>query len=131
MNVKDGFAIRWALSKGIQFVVITGGRCEGVKKRLEGLGVEQIYLGIHDKKALFDDLVNQHVIDPHHCLYMGDDIPDLACMKQVLLSCCPADASPEILAVSDYISPFNGGKACVRDVLEKVLRVQDKWDIDN
>ena len=61
MNVKDGFAIRWALSKGIQFVVITGGRCEGVKKRLEGLGVEHIYLGIHDKKSLFDDLVNQHL----------------------------------------------------------------------
>ncbi len=128
MNVKDGFAIKWALIKGIQFIIITGGTCEGVKKRLEGLGVQHIYLGVQNKKELFNQLVHSGLFDPHHCLYMGDDIPDLACMRHVLLPCCPADACPEVLAVSDYISHQSGGQACVRDILEKVLRVQDKWN---
>ena len=60
-------------------------------------------------------------------LYMGDDIPDFPVMKLVGLSVCPADAAEEIKAISHYISPKNGGKACVRDIIEKVLRVQGKW----
>jgi uncharacterized protein with von Willebrand factor type A (vWA) domain len=64
-------------------------------------------------------------------LYMGDDIPDLKIMQLVGLPTCPADAVPEIKAISTYISPYTGGKTAVRDIIEKVLRVQQQWFDEN
>ena len=60
-------------------------------------------------------------------LYMGDDIPDYACMQLVGLACCPADAAPEIIDICKYISPYKGGYGCVRDIIEKVLKLNNKW----
>lgn len=62
-----------------------------------------------------------------HVLYMGDDIPDLEVLSNVYLSTCPHDAVTEVQNVADYISQYPGGKGCVRDVVEQVLRAQDKW----
>lgn len=59
-------------------------------------------------------------------LYMGDDIPDFEVMQKVGLAACPQDAAPEIKAVSHYQSPLNGGKGCVRDIVEQTLKVQGK-----
>lgn len=58
---------------------------------------------------------------------MGDDIPDYEVMRAVGCPCCPADAAPEIKAVARYVSPLAGGEGCVRDVVEQVMRAQDKW----
>jgi 3-deoxy-D-manno-octulosonate 8-phosphate phosphatase (KDO 8-P phosphatase) len=58
---------------------------------------------------------------------MGDDIPDLEVMKLAGLAVCPADAAEEVKAISAYISPNKGGSGAVRDVIEKVLKVQGKW----
>jgi len=71
--------------------------------------------------------VANHFLSWEEILYMADDLPDLELMKLVGLPCCPADAVPEILELSKYISPVNGGLGCARDVIEKVLKVQDKW----
>jgi 3-deoxy-D-manno-octulosonate 8-phosphate phosphatase (KDO 8-P phosphatase) len=60
-------------------------------------------------------------------LFMGDDIPDLEVMKMVGLSACPADAVPEIKAVSKFISSIHGGKGCAREVIEKVMKLNDHW----
>jgi 3-deoxy-D-manno-octulosonate 8-phosphate phosphatase (KDO 8-P phosphatase) len=58
---------------------------------------------------------------------MGDDMPDLEVMQQVGLPCAPADACPEIKAISQYISDLNGGSGCARDVIEKVLKLNGHW----
>ena len=58
---------------------------------------------------------------------MGDDLPDIALMNKVGLSCCPADAVIEVKNIVEYISPINGGWGCVRDVIEKVLKVNGQW----
>ncbi len=75
-----------------------------------------------------DDIIDQiFKLDPKKVLYMGDDIPDFFPMQKAGLACCPADASNEIKGISDYISPYPGGKGCVRDVIEQVLKLQDNW----
>ena len=61
---------------------------------------------------------------------MGDDLPDYPIMKIVGLSCCPNDAVAEIQNISKYISDKKGGEGCVRDIIEQVLRVQEKWDVN-
>ena len=68
-----------------------------------------------------------NILTPQEVLYMGDDIPDLQVMQQVALAACPKDAVPEIQEISIYISQKKGGQGCVRDVIEQVLKVQDKW----
>ena len=59
---------------------------------------------------------------------MGDDIPDYQVMsRENIYATCPADACEEILGVSQYVSPHNGGRGAVRDIIEQVMRAQEKW----
>ncbi len=128
MNVKDGYALKTALNEGYSICIISGGTNEGVKKRLSILGIADIYLGAHNKIEQLNDYLNSNKISSENVLYMGDDIPDYPVMKRIGLPCCPQDAVPEIKAISKYISHKNGGKGAVRDVIEQVLKVQDKWN---
>lgn len=128
MNIKDGFALKTAVDAGFNICIISGGSNEGVRKRLAGLGIKDIFLGAHNKIEQLNSYLNQHNISKAQVLYMGDDIPDYPVMKLVGLPCCPQDAVAEIKAVSKYISHKNGGKGAVRDVIEQVLKVQGKWN---
>lgn len=130
MNVKDGYALKAALNTGFNVCIISGGRNEGVRKRLEDLGIQHIYLGAHHKTEQFEDYINSNGITPEQILYMGDDIPDIPVMTKVIMPCCPQDAVAEVKAISKYISHKKGGEGAVRDVIEQVLKVQDKWHSD-
>lgn len=127
MSVKDGYALKTALQKGYNVCIITGGTNEGVKKRLQGLGVTDIYLGAHHKEEPLDEYLDIHNIDSKHVLYMGDDLPDIPPMSRVAIPCCPQNAVQEVKAVSKYVSHKNGGEGCVRDVIEQVLKVRGDW----
>ena len=128
MNIKDGYALKTAVDKGLNVCIISGGRNEGVRTRLANLGIKDIYLGAHDKIQQYNKLVAKYNLKPENVLYMGDDIPDFPVMKLVGLPCCPNDAAREIQQVSKYISDKKGGEGCVRDIIEQILRVQGKWD---
>jgi 3-deoxy-D-manno-octulosonate 8-phosphate phosphatase (KDO 8-P phosphatase) len=127
MNVKDGYAIQLAIKKGYRIIIITGGNSEAVRQRFEGLGVKEVYLSIGNKLELFHEIVKRDNLNMENVLYMGDDIIDYEIMKEVGVAACPADAAEEIKHISKYISPVPGGKGCARDVLEQVMKVQNKW----
>ncbi|HET8573996.1 MAG TPA: HAD-IIIA family hydrolase [Edaphocola sp.] len=127
MNIKDGFALQWAVKQGYEIVIISGGRSEAAKCRLEKLGIEKVFIDVPDKPALLNQLMAANNWTKETVLYMGDDIPDLDCLKAAGLATCPADAVPEILNICPYISPNNGGRGAVRDVLEKALKIQGHW----
>ncbi len=127
MNIKDGYALKTAQLAGYNVCIISGGKNEGVRLRLRDLGITNIFLGIQDKVEKLDEFFDVYEIDPENVVYMGDDIPDLYAMKMVGMPCCPQDAVQEIKAASRYISHKKGGKGCVRDVIEQVLKVQGKW----
>ena len=131
MHTKDGYALQHAVKKGFHIVIISGGNSVMVKKRLEGLGIEHIYLGKNHKLPVLNEHLKKHNISINQVLYMGDDIPDLPCLKVVGVSSCPKDASVEVREVCDYISHINGGKGCARDVLEQTMRIQNKWMDDD
>lgn len=128
MNIKDGYAMKYAREKGYTICVISGGKNEGVRYRLRGLGITDIYLGCPDKVEQMEEFFDIYEIKHQEVLYMGDDIPDLYAMQKVGLPCCPQDAAAEIKEVSKYVSHKKGGKGCVRDVIEQVLKVQGKWN---
>ncbi len=127
-NVKDGFAIRTALTRGFEVAIITGGAQKRVRKRYSKLGVRYFYDASLEKSVSFRDFMHQTGFAASDILYMGDDLPDLPAMKSAGIAACPADAVPEILAASGCISEKNGGHGCVRDIIEQVLRAQGQWN---
>ncbi|MFS4468437.1 KdsC family phosphatase [Maribacter sp. 2210JD10-5] len=127
MSVKDGYALKVALSQGYNVCIITGGTNEGVRTRLKGLGVKDIYMGAHHKIDVLNKYLDKNGIKYEEVLYMGDDIPDIPPMERVQLATCPQNAVPEVKAVSIYISHIKGGDGCVRDVIEQVLKVRGDW----
>ena len=127
MNTKDGFIIKYALEKGFKIFIISGGTNKGVKERLKDLGIDEIFLGEHRKKNTYEKLIKKYNLKKNEIVYMGDDIPDIPVMKKIGVPCCPNDAVPDVKQVSIYVSRKNGGKGCVRDIIEQTLRVQNKW----
>jgi 3-deoxy-D-manno-octulosonate 8-phosphate phosphatase (KDO 8-P phosphatase) len=129
MHVRDGEAMKRALKAGYRIAIISGMRSPGVVDRLKFIGIPEnmILKGISNKLEAFEDLIFDQKIDAETALYMGDDMPDLPVLLRVGLPVCPSDAIPEVIAVSQYISPKNGGDGCVRDVIEKVMKLQNKW----
>ena len=130
MNTRDGYALQLAVKKGYRVVIISGGKSEPVKQRLVGLGITDVFLGIHNKKEKLLEYVQTHQLKWEEILYMGDDIPDYSPMQLVGMPCCPADAVNEIKSISKYISIFKGGYGCGRDVIEKVMKLNGHWDLD-
>ncbi|TVZ51538.1 KdsC family phosphatase [Dokdonia sp. Hel_I_53] len=127
MNVKDGYAMKEALNQGFNVSIISGGTDEGVRSRLQALGIEDVALGAHNKIEYLQSYIDSKKINLEHVLYMGDDLPDYPVMLKVGLPSCPQDAVKEIKEISKYVSHKSGGKGCVRDVIEQVLKVQGKW----
>jgi 3-deoxy-D-manno-octulosonate 8-phosphate phosphatase (KDO 8-P phosphatase) len=124
---KDGFALQHAIKAGYRVAVITGGRSEAVKERMQQLGVTDIYLGASNKIEQLEELMMMYDLTPEQMLYMGDDLPDYEAMTAVGVATTPSDGAPEIKAIADYVSPKAGGQGCVRDVIEQTLKVQGKW----
>ncbi len=126
-SIKDGYALQLAVKRGYPIAIISGGRSQSVVSRLQGLGIKDIYIGVETKTDAFEEFLLIHDLQPEQVMYMGDDIPDFPVMQKVGLPVCPADAAEEIKTISKYISPVKGGGGCVRDVIEKVLKVQGSW----
>jgi 3-deoxy-D-manno-octulosonate 8-phosphate phosphatase (KDO 8-P phosphatase) len=127
MNIKDGFALQLAVKMGYKVIIISGGKSEAVRIRLNALGIHDVYLSASDKAEVFDEVKITYNLKNEEIAYMGDDIPDYPVMKEVALPCCPRDAAVEIQELSQYISDKKGGEGCGRDLIEKVLRAQEKW----
>ena len=126
-SIKDGYALQLAVKRGFKIAIITGGRSQSIVSRLTSLGISDVYLGVEYKTEKFEEFLLAYGLSADQILYMGDDVPDYPVMQLVGLPTCPADAAEEIKAISAYISPVKGGKGCVRDVIEKVLKVQGLW----
>lgn len=127
MNIKDGFALQMALKKGYRVKIISGGNSPEVMDRLDKLGVKDVSMSVLDKRQMLIDYITGKKLKKEQVLYMGDDLPDLSALQSAGVSCAPADAVAEVRDAVHYVSPFKGGEACVRDVIEKVLKLNDHW----
>lgn len=127
VNIKDGYAIQLAVKMGLHIAIITGAKVDAVRVRYQGLGVSDVHLGCSVKMPVYESFLQKYGLTDEEVLYMGDDIPDLEVMHRCGCPCCPADAAPEVISASIYISHLRGGYGCGRDVVEQVLRAQGKW----
>jgi len=129
MNIKDGYALQLAVKKGYEVIIMTGAKSEPVADRLSKLGIKQIFQGVEDKAAQLASCIQSLQLSVNEVLFMGDDIPDYGALKVAGLPCCPSDAVIEVRNGAKYISPYAGGKGCVRDVIEKVLKLNGHWSL--
>ena len=127
INIKDGYAMQLAVKLGYDVAIITGGRTEAVRKRFEGLGVKDLYLGAAVKISVYDEWLAKRGLKDEEVAFMGDDIPDMEVMRRVGLAAAPAYACADIIDVADYVSPCAGGMGCARDLIEQVLRARGDW----
>ena len=129
---KDGMAIRMAVMKGFHMAIITGGRSESIRKRVQqcGMKAEDVYLGSRDKIEDFEDFCRKHDLGPEEVMYFGDDLPDIPVMTVCGCGVAPSDAVDDVLEAADHVSTKPGGKGCVRECIEKVLKLQGKWNLD-
>lgn len=127
MHIKDGFALQMALRNGYKVKIISGGNSPEVTDRLQKLGVKDISMQVLDKKKFLLEFMSANNLSKEQVLFMGDDLPDIPAMQATGLPCCPADAVDEVKEICQYISPLTGGNACVRDVIEKVLKLNGHW----
>lgn len=128
---KDGYAIAYAVRRGYRICIISGGFGHTLELRLKKLGIEYAYLGCMDKRQAIHDFARRAGVDLAKTIYMGDDIPDLECMREVGIPVAPADACSEVLEASVFVSEYCGGKGAVRDIIEQVLRVRGDWALDS
>ena len=126
-DAKDGYAIASALREGLKVCVISGGRGRMLENRLTMLGVSRMYLNCMDKVAAIEEFMHENNLTSEQVLYMGDDIPDLECMRVVGMPVCPSDACMEVVEASRYVSEFAGGHGAVRDIVEQVMRAKGLW----
>ena len=124
---KDGYAMAYALREGLKICIISGGRGKMLENRMRLLGVTRMYLDCMDKVQAMGEFFKDYDINPENVIYMGDDIPDLECMRMVGIPVCPADAAMEVIEASRYVSEYDGGRGAARDILEQVLRAQGRW----
>lgn len=127
LNIKDGYAIQLAIKMGLHCAIMTGGSSEAIRKRYAYLGMTDIFMKCAVKLQTYERFLAQYHLVDDDIIYMGDDIPDLEIMQRVGCPCCPSDACTEVKNVSVYVSPFDGGRGCVRDVLEQVLKAKGLW----
>ena len=126
-NAKDGYALAYAIRHGYRVCVITGGYGKILERRLRMLGMQDFYIDCMDKITTLREYMKKYNLNPENVLYMGDDIPDLECMREVGMPVCPADSAAEVIECSRYVSEFEGGRGAVRDIVEQVLRARGDW----
>ncbi len=131
VNIKDGYALQYAVKCGVIIAIITGAKTESLRLRYERLGIKDVILGADVKIHLYNTMKEKYNLSDKEIIYVGDDIPDYEIMKECGIPCCPADAAPEIKAISKYISPISGGDGVARDILEQLLKAQGKWMHDS
>jgi 3-deoxy-D-manno-octulosonate 8-phosphate phosphatase (KDO 8-P phosphatase) len=127
VNIKDGYAIQLGVKMGLNIAIISGCRIDAVRKRYEGLGMTDVYLGAAVKIKVYEEFLAKHDLKEDEVMFMGDDIPDLEVMRRVGCPVCPKDACDEVKEASIYVSDYEGGCGCGRDVIEQTLKAQGKW----
>ena len=127
-NTLDGHGIKLLQSEGIEVAVITGRTSDMVLKRATDLGIKTIIQGREDKWVPLKEMLTERQLEPKEVAYVGDDWPDLACIRRVGLGIAVANADAAVKDHADYITERRGGEGAFREVADLILKAQDRYD---
>lgn len=124
----DGHGLKMLQRAGVEVAIISGRSSRALELRAGNLGIEALYMGVEDKRAVLKQLAAQRGIELAQTGYMGDDVIDLPILRACGFSAAVADAHGEVLARVDYVATRGGGRGAAREVCDLILRAQGKWD---
>ena len=126
-NLKDGYALQFAVKCGLKIAIISGANTESLRTRYGALGIHDIFLGSAQKLPILYKWMEDNDLKPEEVAYVGDDIPDIPPMQSVGLAVAPADAAVEVKQIARYITSSCGGYGVARELLEQILRAKGQW----
>jgi 3-deoxy-D-manno-octulosonate 8-phosphate phosphatase (KDO 8-P phosphatase) len=127
-NVKDGLGLKLIMRSGIKVGLVTGRKSTALDRRCRDLGISYIYEGVQHKAQLLDKIVTDTGVGAGRTAFIGDDLPDLALMRQVGLSIAVADAHELVRDCSDWVTSSVGGHGAVREVCDALLKARGQWE---
>ncbi len=127
-SAQDGMGFSLARKAGMKMALITARNSEIVERRAKELKLDAWFQGNKDKGLALDQILLDFDLAPEHICFMGDDLLDLVLLRRVGFAAAPANARPEVMDVVDYVTEASGGHGAARELIEVVLKVQEKWD---
>lgn len=127
-HIRDGLGIVLAHAAGLRTGLLSGRSSPAVARRAAELKMAVVRQGERDKSAAFAEILAAEGLQSHEVAYMGDDLNDLAMMREVGLSAAPADAVYEVRAEAYMVTDARGGQGCLREFLEAILRARADWE---
>ena len=127
-DIKDGTAIVWAKRLGLTIGFLSARVSAATTQRAAQLGITLLHQGVPSKLDTYDEIADGLLLDDEQVAYMGDDILDLPVLSRVGLAAAPADAADDVRARVHWVSRARGGDGAARELIELILRAQDRWD---
>ena len=127
-HVRDGLAIVLAHRAGLKTGILSGRSSQAVAVRAAELGMGLVRQGVSDKGSALREILAAEGLEAHEVAYIGDDVNDLPVMRAVALTAAPADAPLEVRAEAFMVMEARGGKGCLREFIESILRARGDWD---
>src|SRR5947208_642091 len=127
-DIKDGSAMVWALRLGLQVGFLSARTSAATAQRAAQLGITLVHQGVGSKLETYDQIADSLMLDDEQIAYMGDDILDLPVLSRAGLAAAPADAADDVRRRVHWVSTRRGGDGAARELIEVILRAQDKWE---
>lgn len=127
-NVKDGLALGLARAAGLEIAWITGRVSAVVERRAAELGVREVCQWARNKRQALSELSARLGFTREQVLYIGDDLNDVPAFDAAGVTVCVSDAPSYLQVRTDWVTTHPGGHGAVREVVERVLRAQNRWD---
>src|SRR5262245_23466649 len=127
-HIRDGAAIVWAQRAGLLVGLLSARKSGATSHRAAQLAIRIVEQGVKSKLATYQQIIQDARVEDAEVAYMGDDLLDLPVLERVGLSAAPADAAPEVRDRVHWVSSVGGGRGAARELIEVVLRAQQRWD---
>lgn len=127
-DIRDGLGMKLVQQAGLKVIIITGRQSQIVTKRMTDLGVDLIYQGREDKGTALQEACKQLSLDPQHCLYMGDDWPDLSAFSIAGIKVTVPNGHIEVRKRADFVTQAMGGRGAVREVCDLLLQANSTYE---
>jgi len=126
-DVRDGHGIKLLMRTGVTVIILTGRTSQAVAHRAFDLGISEVYQGVKNKLAVFEQILKEKNILPDAVAYVGDDVVDIPVLRRVGFAATVADGSHYVKDVADYITEREGGRGAVREICELIMKARGQW----
>ncbi len=127
-DVRDGHGLVMLRKAGLETGILTGRTSEIVTRRAAELGMRYVVQGSRDKAGDIVRMAAEAGVPLSAVAYMGDDVVDLPALVRCGVAAAPGDAHPDVLANVGFVAEARGGRGAIRELCERILKAQGKWD---